>query len=212
MKEAIGNWLKNNPSKEGQTKRTGGASLGNVLIVDDEADVVGVLQSFLEEKGYDVSGTYSARKAVELLQTRKFDVLITDLVMPGMRGVDLLKIGLRKDPDLIGIIMTGYGSIESALDAMRAGAFDYILKPFRFEMLVPILSRAMRMRTLARSERKYRALAEELTFMVNSQREIKLKEGSNDLAMLELREEIERLRGELAIYKTMEKQRMFYEA
>lgn len=212
MKEAIENLLKNNPSKNGQTKKSGGASLGSVLIVDDEADIVGVLQSFLEERGYHVTGTYSPIAAAEFLRTRPFDVLITDLVMPGMRGIDLLKIGLRKDPDLIGIIMTGYGSIESALEAMRAGAFDYILKPFRFEMLVPILSRAMRVRKLARSERKYRALAEELTFMVNSCREIMVKQKSNDLVMLELREEIERLKGELAIYKTMEKQCMFYEA
>lgn len=211
MKECMANMRKTGAVEKSETAGSKDASLGNVLVVDDEVDVVGVLQSFLEEKGYSVSGTYSAFKAVELMRTRQFDLLIADLGMPGMSGIDLLKIGLRKDPDLVGIIMTGYGSIESAVEAMRAGAFDYILKPFRFEMLLPILARAMRVRRLARSERRYRALADELTFMVNTFQEMKGRQRGNDLEVLELREEIERLRGELATYKTMEKQRMFYE-
>ncbi len=185
---------------------------GNVLIVDDDVEMLGVLHAFLEENGFAVSGALSARQALEFLRSESFDLLIADLNMPGMDGITLLHEAFQIDPDLVGIIMTGYGSIETAVEAMKAGAFDYLLKPFKFHMLMPICARAMRVRKLSLSERTYRALVDELTLKVQ-----KTPTGGDhpeitDLEMVELKEEIERLNAELMNYKTMENQWMFYDA
>jgi DNA-binding NtrC family response regulator len=191
---------------------TAGARNGSVLIVDDEIDMVGVLHNFLEENGFTVVATMSARKALELLRAHNFDLLIADLVMPEMDGIELLNAAWEIDPDLIGIIMTGHGSIESAVDAMKAGAFDYLLKPFEFKMLLPICARAMKVRQLNRSEQRYRILVDELTLMVKKLQNSSKQPLTGELEIVELKEEIESLKEELRNYQTMEKQWMFYES
>ena len=191
---------------------TSGARNGSVLIVDDEIDMVGVLHNFLEENGFTVVATLSARKALELLRAHNFDLLIADLVMPEMDGIELLNAAWEIDPDLIGIIMTGHGSIESAVDAMKAGAFDYLLKPFEFKMLLPICARAMKVRQLNRSEQRYRILVDELTLMVKKLQNSSKQPLTGELEIVELKEEIESLKEELRNYQTMEKQWMFYES
>jgi DNA-binding NtrC family response regulator len=191
---------------------TAGARNGSVLIVDDEIDMVGVLHNFLEENGFTVVATLSARKALELLRAHNFDLLIADLVMPEMDGIELLNAAWEIDPDLIGIIMTGHGSIESAVDAMKAGAFDYLLKPFEFKMLLPICARAMKVRQLNRSEQRYRILVDELTLMVKKLQNSSKQPLTGELEIVELKEEIESLKEELRNYQTMEKQWMFYES
>ena len=191
---------------------TAGARNGSVLIVDDEIDMVGVVDNFLEENGFTVVATLSARKALELLRAHNFDLLIADLVMPEMDGIELLNAAWEIDPDLIGIIMTGHGSIESAVDAMKAGAFDYLLKPFEFKMLLPICARAMKVRQLNRSEQRYRILVDELTLMVKKLQNSSKQPLIGGLEIVELKEEIESLKEELRNYQTMEKQWMFYES
>jgi DNA-binding NtrC family response regulator len=191
---------------------TAGARNGSVLIVDDEIDMVGVLHNFLEENGFVVVATLSARKALELMRAHNFDLLIADLVMPEMDGIELLNAAWEIDPDLIGIIMTGHGSIESAVDAMKAGAFDYLLKPFEFKMLLPICARAMKVRQLNRSEQRYRILVDELTLMVKKLQNSSKQPLTGELEIVELKEEIESLKDELRNYQTMEKQWMFYES
>ena len=191
---------------------TAGARNGSVLIVDDEIDMVGVLHNFLEENGFTVVATLSARKALELLRAHNFDLLIADLVMPEMDGIELLNAAMEIAPDLIGIIMTGHGSIESAVDAMKSGAFDYLLKPFEFKMLLPICARAMKVRQLNRSEQRYRILVDELTLMVKKLQNSSKQPLTGELEIVELKEEIESLKDELRNYQTMEKQWMFYES
>lgn len=197
-----------------RSKPTGTADArnGSVLIVDDEIDMVGVLHNFLEENGFVVVATLSARKALELMRAHNFDLLIADLIMPEMDGIELLNAAWEIDPDLIGIIMTGHGSTESAVDAMKAGAFDYLLKPFEFKMLLPICARAMKVRQLNRSEQRYRILVDELTLMVKKIQNSSKQPLTGELEIVELKEEIESLKEELRNYKTMEKQWMFYES
>jgi len=185
---------------------------GSVLIVDDDVEMLGVLHAFLEENGFAVSGALSARQALEFLRSESFDLLIADLNMPGMDGITLLHEAIQMDPDLVGIIMTGYGSIETAVEAMKAGAFDYLLKPFKFHMLMPICARAMRVRKLSLSERKYRALVDELTVMAHKTSTGRNLSEITEVETIELKEEIERLNAELTNYKTMENQWMFYDA
>jgi signal transduction histidine kinase len=125
-----------------------------ILIVDDEVDLVTALCQVLQEQGYSTAGAASGPAALDALraamaaEATPFDVLITDLMMPDMSGVVLLREALAIDADLIGIVMTGHGTIETAIEAMKGGALDYILKPFNLSVISPILQRAVAMRRL----------------------------------------------------------------
>lgn len=123
-------------------------SLGRLLIVDDEIQLMTALCEMLEVQGYEVSGFSSGTEALEALKARDFDLLLTDLMMPDMDGISLLRAGLELDPNLVGIIMTGQGTIQTTIEAMKLGAFDYVLKPFKLNELRLVLSRAMEVRKL----------------------------------------------------------------
>ena len=167
---------------------------GKVLIVDDEIDIVSTLQTYLSESGYKTLGCTSAKGAIDALKKYDFDILLIDLVMPEMNGIDVLKLALEIDPHLIGIIITGNSTIESAVDAMKAGAFDYLMKPFEFQLLSPVLARAMKVRELSKSEEKYRSLVDELTYQVREIQHAPDNSMGRELEIFELKEEIEALR------------------
>jgi len=176
---------------------------GKVLIVDDEIDIVNILQAYLSEKGYKTLGCTSGKGAIETLKKCDFDILLIDLMMPEMNGIELLKSALEADSDLIGIIITGKGTIQSAVDAMKVGAFDYLLKPFEFELLSPILARAMKVRELKKSEERYRILIDELSLEVRELQNAYDKPTGRELEIFELKEEIEALKEALRRYKEM---------
>jgi PAS domain S-box-containing protein len=119
-----------------------------VLIVDDEIELTTALGEALIDQGYEVVGLVSAREALALLQEQDFDLLLCDLMMPEMDGIALLRAALDIDPHLVGIIMTGQGTIQTAVDAIKVGAFDYVLKPFKLQALLPVLGRALQVRQL----------------------------------------------------------------
>src|SRR5574341_901563 len=119
-----------------------------LLIVDDEFDLMTALREMLRLQGYATVGVASARQALEALQSQSFDLLLTDLMMPEMDGIALLQAALDLDPYLVGVIMTGQGTVQTAVEAMKSGAFDYVLKPFKFDAVLPILSRALDVRRL----------------------------------------------------------------
>jgi hypothetical protein len=124
------------------------ASLGRLLIVDDEVAQMEALCNTLRTEGYETTGFTSARKAVAVLQPGQFDLVLTDLMMPEMDGIGLLSAARQIDPGLAGIIMTGHGTIDTAVKAMQVGALDYILKPFRLNVVLTVLSRALDLRRL----------------------------------------------------------------
>ncbi len=177
---------------------------GKVLIVDDEIDIVRILQSYLSEKGYKTLGCTSGKGAIDRLKKCDFDILLIDLMMPELNGIELLKSALKVDPHLIGIIITGKGTIQSAVDAIKAGAFDYLLKPLEFELLSPILARAMKVRALRKSEERYRILVDELTHEVRELQNDGDKPTGRELEIFELKEEIEALKDAIRRYKDME--------
>ncbi len=123
-------------------------AIGKVVVVDDEVELKNVLVEALISQGYDALGFTSGEAALASLRDNNFDVLLTDLMMPGMDGIALVKAGLQIDPHLICIVMTGQGTIQTAVDAMRLGTFDYVLKPFRLQVFMPVLTRAINMRRL----------------------------------------------------------------
>ena len=122
--------------------------VGHIIVVDDEAELMSALCEMLAGQGYETAGFLTGAEALAVLKEREFDLLLTDLMMPGMDGIELIRAGLEIDPNLIGIIMTGHGTVQTAVEAMKIGAFDYILKPFKLNTLLPLLSRAMQVRNL----------------------------------------------------------------
>jgi signal transduction histidine kinase len=127
---------------------TGQPSLGSLLIVDDEAPQLRALSTTLGDQGYATVGVASGEEALHALRGRTFDLLLTDLKMPGIDGITLLREALSIDRNLVGILMTGHGTIATAVQAMQVGALDYILKPFKLSAVLPVLTRALLVRRL----------------------------------------------------------------
>jgi len=113
-----------------------------VLIVDDERDFVEMLGLRLEENGERVTAAYSGRQCLQILEKKEIDVVILDILMPGMDGIATLKEIKRKHPLVEVIMLTGHGTTESAVDGMKLGAFDYLLKPAHFGELTAKLESA----------------------------------------------------------------------
>jgi DNA-binding NtrC family response regulator len=140
------------------------ARTGRLLVVDDEVELMRALCESLREEGFEPTGLSDPADAPDALRAGEFDVLLSDLMMPGTDGITLLRTALEVDPDVVGIIMTGQGTIQTAVEAMKAGAFDYILKPFRLQQVLPVLDRAMEVRRLRTENRRLRRFVERLTF------------------------------------------------
>ena len=121
-------------------------STGHILVVDDEIELKNVLVESLLSEGYQTTGLTSGAEALVALRRQTFDVMLTDLMMPSMDGITLVQESLKIDPHLVSIVMTGQGTIQTAVDAIKVGAFDYVLKPFRLQTLLPLLTRAMNVR------------------------------------------------------------------
>src|SRR5216684_3491623 len=122
------------------------SKIGKILVVDDEVELKNILVEALTSQGYETSGFTDGDEALKVLREEAFDVLLTDLMMPAMDGITLVRESLRIDPHLISIMMTGQGTIQTAVEAMKEGAFDYVLKPFRLQTVLPVLTRAMNAR------------------------------------------------------------------
>jgi PAS domain S-box-containing protein len=122
--------------------------IAKLLIVEDEAAQMKALCNTLEHEGYMPIGFTSASKALSVLREQEFDLVLTDLMMPEMDGIAVLRAALEIDANLVGIVMTGHGAIDTAVEAMKAGALDYILKPFKLSSILPVLSRALAVRRL----------------------------------------------------------------
>jgi FixJ family two-component response regulator len=119
-----------------------------LLIVDDEQTQMKALCETLAKEGYATTGFTSARLALECLASQEFDLVLTDLMMPEMDGIALLRAAQQIDRDLAGVVMTGHGTIDTAVQAMQGGALDYILKPFRLNTVLPVLAKALAARAL----------------------------------------------------------------
>jgi DNA-binding NtrC family response regulator len=140
------------------------ARTGRLLVVDDEVELMRALCETLAEEGFRTTGATRADEALAELRKGEFDLLLSDLMMPGTDGIELLRQALEIDPGLVGIIMTGQGSIQTAVEAMRAGAFDYVLKPFRLQQVLPVLDRAMEVRRLRTENARLRRVVEQLCY------------------------------------------------
>jgi signal transduction histidine kinase len=122
--------------------------VAKLLIVDDEAAQMTALCRTLEDEGYATTGFTSPKKALAALNEQEFDLILTDLMMPEMDGIALLTTAQAIDRNLVAIVMTGHSAVETAVQAMKAGALDYIQKPFKLRNVLPVLTRALTVRRL----------------------------------------------------------------
>lgn len=128
-----------------------------ILVVDDDAAVVEHLCESLSSHGYDVTGITSAIEALAKVKEREFDLVISDVEMPDLRGVDLLRGILDAKPTQLVLLITAYGSVEMAVSAVQAGACDFLTKPFKIEALLHAMERAFSERMLKREVVRLRA-------------------------------------------------------
>ncbi|UCD95241.1 MAG: GAF domain-containing protein [Candidatus Zixiibacteriota bacterium] len=124
-----------------------------ILVIDDEARMCESLDELLSNSGYSVTTTQSPADAVDKIKTDPYDLIITDIKMPEISGLEILKTAKDVDPETIVILMTGYASLESSLDAIKNGAFEYLLKPVEFSQLEISVRRGLEVRQ-ANLERK----------------------------------------------------------
>jgi DNA-binding NtrC family response regulator len=116
---------------------------GRIIIVEDEQHILGMLNELLTNAGYSVDPFTDGRSALSALKNNGYHLLITDLLMPKVDGLQLINFIQKEYLNTLGIVITGYGSLETAISAMRCGAFDYLLKPFKFEDVLASVESAM---------------------------------------------------------------------
>jgi DNA-binding NtrC family response regulator len=116
----------------------------NVLIVDDEEDFMDTLVNRLKKRGIDVAGCSSGEQAIELIKEKIIDVIILDIKMPGgMDGIETLRKVKKIRPETEVLLLTGHGSVETSVEGMKEGAFDYLLKPVTLEALLEKMAQAL---------------------------------------------------------------------
>src|SRR5512139_1074827 len=124
------------------------ATLGSILVVDDENAVRHSMTSWFRKDGYDVSAAANAAEALHLMRERTFDVVLLDIRMPGMDGMELQEHIHNVDPKIAVIMITAFASVDTAVRALKQGAFDYVTKPIDPDELSHLVKRALKERRL----------------------------------------------------------------
>jgi two-component system, NtrC family, response regulator AtoC len=136
---------------------------GRVLLVEDDREMCAVLEARLGRRGYEVAWRTSAQEAFDVLEEQDFDAVVTDLNMKGMNGLALCERVVANRPDVPVVVITAFGSMETAIAAIRSGAYDFINKPFDVEALDLTLQRALQHRSLREEVRRLRSAVAEAT-------------------------------------------------
>ena len=121
-----------------------------ILFVDDDSAIRSIVDKFLSKAGYKVSLAESGVEALKLLKDSKFDIVFTDFKMPGINGIELLSRIKEYSPEIEVIIVTGHGTLESAIEAMKTGSYDYLQKPFKLDLLKIIIDRIIEEKKIKR--------------------------------------------------------------
>jgi len=124
-----------------------------ILLVDDEPIVLSSLKNVLSHQDYIIETASNGQEGIQKLKSQNFDIVLTDLMMEPLNGLELLEQTQKYDPDSIVILMTGYATIESAVDAIRKGAYDYLVKPFKIQNLLLTIERGAEKRRLSLENR-----------------------------------------------------------
>ncbi|MGD8763612.1 MAG: response regulator, partial [Desulfobacteraceae bacterium] len=127
-----------------------------ILIVDDEKNYLTILTAILEEEGFEVLTALSGQEALDIRKTSDVDLVLTDMKMPVMDGIELLEHIKAIDPDLPVVMMTAHGTVDKAVEAMQKGAYSYILKPFDNERLIIYVKKAISVYQVIKENRRLR--------------------------------------------------------
>jgi DNA-binding NtrC family response regulator len=130
-----------------------------ILVIEDDLSVLGFLLNLFRTEGWDVHEASSGSEGIEKLEKERFDVILTDLRLPGADGIEVLRTAKKIQSDAEVVLMTGYGTVDSAIEAMRAGAFHFLKKPFRAEEVSHLVDKAYDRRQLTRENLFLRAEA-----------------------------------------------------
>lgn len=153
-----------------------------ILVVDDELPVCKSIASALEGENYLIDTAYSGEEALQKNEKMDYDVVIADLMMLGMSGIELLKIIREKNPEAAVIMVTGYPSVKTAVEAIKLGAFDYVAKPFTPNEIRTLVSRALSWRYMNKEEKadiKSQILIPEGLFIIPGNSWAKIEEDGN---------------------------------
>ena len=121
--------------------------MAKILLVDDEPSILSVLSTLLKAEGYDVTSALAGEKGKELMLAEDYDLMISDIRMSPINGMELLAIAHEERPNMAVIMLTAYGSVETAIEALKLGAFDYVTKPFKVDELLITVQRALEYNT-----------------------------------------------------------------
>jgi putative nucleotidyltransferase with HDIG domain len=149
---------------ETQARSTQQSSNSNcrILIVDDEPSIVNLLAETLRQEGYSCSGCQSGKEAMHLMNTEQFDVILSDVHMPGMSGLELLRLVRERHPRLASVIVSGEGDVRVGVQAMKEGADDYLLKPFKPATVAVTITQVLHRKKLEAELENYRLHLEEM--------------------------------------------------
>ena len=132
-----------------------------ILVVDDHLEMANTIVDYLGQRGMEARAASSAQEALDMLARETFDGLLTDLRMKGMDGLDLLDAAHRLDPELPVVVMTAFGGIDSAIESIQRGAYHYVTKPFKLDVVRVLLERACRERDLRSENRRLRKVVDD---------------------------------------------------
>src|ERR1051326_165058 len=127
-----------------------------ILVVDDEPSVLLTVVAILQQEGYDVDAAANGQTAIEWIRSRQYDLVMTDLKMPGVDGLQVLEEVRKTAPNTVTLMMTGYGSVDTALEALQHGAYEYLLKPTEVPDLKAALRRSLERKRLSEIDTLYR--------------------------------------------------------
>lgn len=147
--------LKNQPTAAAQSQ-----SKGRILVVDDEHEVAKVFARSLERIGYQTAFAFSANDAMKCMENQRFHVMLTDINMPHARGDELLRIALKADPDLAVLMITAVQDVTSAVECLKNGAYDYMVKPVPMADLYARIEKAIERRNIILENRRYKTQLE----------------------------------------------------
>ena len=179
-----------------------------ILVVDDEEIVRYSLLNILKEQGYDVDEVPSAEKALEVFREKKYHLVLTDLVLEGMGGLDLLENVKVVSPKTLVIVITGYGSIRTAVTALRLGVYDYLLKPCDEDELIIRVRRALEMQSYGQEQKRIQEVSAiaKTTVTLSDRINTPLNIILGNIEMLQLAPELEKSRKVQQTLKVMEEQ------
>ena len=135
-----------------------------ILLIDDSKEILETLSEYLRGEGYEVDTSSNGASGILMIEKKFYDIVLTDMMMPGVDGMEVLKYIKANSPESLCIVLTGYGTIKNAVEAIKSGAFDYLAKPVKLDEIQIALQRAIEHRNLKREninlrnqlKRKYR--------------------------------------------------------